>query len=175
MQPMAKSNPCKLCGKPASVHVTQIIGNQVAKVDVCQVCAQKQGMIDPTSFSLAAALGKQLLVEGLKMVMGQVACSACGCTIEQFKKGGRLGCPACYAAFQPVLEAIVKDSHGNQSQHKGKVATRAMAHSTFTKQLTTLEVELKEAIAEERFEDAARMRDEIQAVKATLESSCTVA
>ena len=37
--PMANPIKCSLCGKPATVHLTQIINNKVHKVDLCEACA----------------------------------------------------------------------------------------------------------------------------------------
>ena len=46
---------CQLCQKAAAtVHYTSIVEEQVvAKVDLCEACAQKKGVNDPASFSLA--------------------------------------------------------------------------------------------------------------------------
>ena len=37
---MASNLKCDLCSKPATVHLTQIVNNQVHKVDLCEACAQ---------------------------------------------------------------------------------------------------------------------------------------
>ncbi len=170
IEPMAKFNPCKICGKPASIHVTQIMGNQMTKADICQYCAQEKGILTPNGFPSAAALGQQLLLleESLKMIMKQVSCSTCGYKLEAFKKTGNLGCPSCYETFSSVLEFVIKEAQ-HHTEHKGKKAARSLQHTDLTRRLSTLESELKQAIQDERFEDAAHMRDEILAVKASLE------
>ena len=55
---MGESLHCDLCGKPATVHLTQIIKNQIQKVDLCEDCAQSKGVTDPEGFSLADLLSK---------------------------------------------------------------------------------------------------------------------
>lgn len=164
---MTKSHACKLCGQPASVHLTQIIGNQVTKMDICEDCAQKQGMVELNPLSLMATLGKQILSDSFKKVMNEVSCPECGCTLEQFKQRGRLGCAKCYEAFQPVLEWMVKDNYGKSVLHKGKRAERALSQHILAKDLTKLEEDLKSAVDEERFEEAAKLRDAIKALKVT--------
>lgn len=163
--PMTKFHACKLCGQPASVHFTQIVGNQITKMDVCESCAQKQGMLELNPLSLMAHLGKHILSEGLKKAMEDVNCAACGCTLEQFKQRGRLGCGVCYEAFQPVLEWMIKDTYGKSVVHKGKIAERSVLERSLVKDLTKLETDLKWAIDSENFEEAARLRDAIKAFK----------
>jgi protein arginine kinase activator len=49
--------------------------------------------------------------------------------------------------------------------HSGKVPQRALERKTLYDKLTRLEVDLTEAIKAERYEDAARCRDEINQVR----------
>ena len=58
---MASNLKCDLCSKPATVHLTQIVNNQVHKVDLCETCAQAKGVTDPSGFSLADLLLKASL------------------------------------------------------------------------------------------------------------------
>ena len=48
---------CCICKqKEASVHLTEIFGEDMRKVDLCQDCAKAKGVNDPTSLSLAELL-----------------------------------------------------------------------------------------------------------------------
>ena len=48
---------CCVCKeKEASVHLTQIAGDKMQQVDLCQECAQTTGVNDPTGLSLADLL-----------------------------------------------------------------------------------------------------------------------
>src|SRR6266403_164975 len=48
---------CCICKeKEATVHLTQIQGDKVQKVDLCEECAKTKGVNDPTGFSLAGLL-----------------------------------------------------------------------------------------------------------------------
>jgi protein arginine kinase activator len=53
----------------------------------------------------------------------------------------------------------------NGTAHAGKIPTRALERKSLYDRLTKLEVDLTEAIKSERYEDAARTRDEINQVK----------
>ena len=52
--------------------------------------------------------------------------------------------------------------------HTGKIPSRALARKSLYDRLTKLELDLTEAIKSERYEDAARARDEINQVKQTV-------
>ncbi len=42
---------CTICKeKPATVHLTQIVGDKMQKLDLCEECAKTKGINDPTSF-----------------------------------------------------------------------------------------------------------------------------
>lgn len=164
---MANPIKCSLCGKPATVHLTQIINNKVHKVDLCEECAQAKGVTDPSGFSLAdllikGALNSETPAEG----EGSLVCPSCGFTQQDFKKVGRFGCPKCYDAFRPMLMPMLPSMHKG-STHTGKIPQRALDRRTIYDRLTKLEMELDIAIKSERYEDAARFRDEIRQIKQT--------
>jgi protein arginine kinase activator len=159
---MANSLKCDICSKPATVHLTQIVNNKIHKVDLCEACAQAKGVTDPSGFSLAdllvkASLNPEPAGDGLR-------CAKCGMTQQDFKKTGRFGCPACYEAFAPGLEPILGNMHKGVI-HTGKVPTKAMERRSLYERLTKLETELDQAIKSERYEDAARYRDELHQVR----------
>jgi len=158
---MANSLKCDLCGKPATVHLTQIVNNKIHKVDLCEACAQAKGVTDPSGFSLADLLLKGSLNPEPQ---GEIRCEACGLTQQDFKKTGRFGCPACYEAFSGALDPILDSMHKGTS-HVGKVPQKALERRSLYERLTRLETDLDQAIKAERYEDAARYRDELHQVR----------
>lgn len=159
---MASPLKCDLCSKPATVHLTQIVNNKVHKVDLCEECAQSKGVTDPSGFSLADLLLKASLnpdpsAAGLR-------CEHCGFTQNDFKKHGRFGCPHCYETFQTMVTPMLDNMHKGTT-HIGKVPQKALDRKSLYDRLTRLESSLDEAIKSERYEDAARYRDEIHQVK----------
>ena len=161
---MANPLKCDLCSKPATVHLTQIVNNKVHKVDLCEACAQAKGVTDPSGFSLADLLLKASL--NPEPSTGGVRCEQCGFTQADFKKHGRFGCPACYETFKAVIEPMLDNLHKG-TKHAGKIPHRALERKSLSDRLTKLEVDLTEAVKSERYEDAARTRDEINQVKQT--------
>ena len=161
---MANPLKCDLCPKPATVHLTQIVNNKVHKVDLCEECAQAKGVTDPSGFSLADLLLKASL--NPEPAATGVRCEQCGFTQNDFKKHGRFGCPACYDIFSSIIEPMLDTMHKGTA-HTGKVPQKALARKTLHDRLSKLELDLTAAIKSERYEDAARCRDEINQVKQT--------
>lgn len=160
---MASNLKCQVCGKPATVHFTQIVNNKVHKIDLCESCAQAKGVTDPSGFSLADLLVKVAL-NPEPAAPGELRCEKCGFTQADFKKHGRFGCPHCFETFREMVEPMLEGMHKG-SKHVGKVPSCAIERVSFAEQLATLEAGLQESIKTERYEDAARFRDEIAALK----------
>ena len=101
---------CACKEKPATVHLTQIVGDKMQKLDLCEECAKLKGVNDPTSFSLADAdvlfgLGASQEIEQTAGM--ETKCPRCGFTQADFKKSGRLGCPECYKTFAEGLGGLL--------------------------------------------------------------------
>ena len=91
-------------------------------------------------------------------------CPACGFTQANFKKQGRLGCSVCYETFEPGLRPLLKAMHKGE-RHVGKTPRRVVVKGS-PERIKQLEKELARAIKEERFEQAALLRDEIRSLEA---------
>ena len=159
---MANPLKCDLCEKPATVHLTQIVSSKVHKVDLCEACAQAKGVTDPSGFSLSDLLLKASLSP--ESSGGALRCESCGYTQIDFKKHGRFGCAACYDTFKGMLDPMLDGMHKGIT-HSGKVPQTALARKFLHEKLTKLELDLTDAIKSERYEEAARTRDEISQVK----------
>ncbi|TVR51396.1 MAG: excinuclease ABC subunit B [Puniceicoccaceae bacterium] len=165
---MGKSIKCDHCSKPATVHLTQIVNNQIHKVDLCEDCAAAKGVTDPSGFSLADLLLKGGEGAAAATAVAGLVCTQCGFTQSDFKKTGRLGCPSCYEHFQPLLKPILANMHKGDS-HTGKVPHLSLKRRSYSERLAHLQQELDKAIQGERYEDAAGFRDEILTVKRSME------
>lgn len=171
---MDPSVKCNLCGNPATVHLTQIVNNEIHKLDLCEECAAAKGVTDPSGFSLADLLIKTSGSGGEGSPSStQLVCEHCGFTQADFKKHGRFGCPACYERFRPILDPVLSNMHKGMT-HLGKVPARSLERKSRHERLAMLEKELQDAIKSERYEDAARLRDEISGMK-TSETENTAA
>jgi protein arginine kinase activator len=157
---------CQFCTEIATVHLTQIVGGKMQKIDLCEKCAKEKGVADPTGFSLAdmlLGLGASEQMKGTSE-SSDLVCPQCGFTQPDFKKTGRLGCAMCYQTFGEGLTTILKDMHKGTT-HKGKVPTRLARHQIFETQMKELRTNLQQAIADEKYEEAASIRDQISQIE----------
>jgi protein arginine kinase activator len=155
---------CCLCKeKEAKVHLTQIVGNKMQKVDLCDDCAKEKGVDDPTGSSLAhLLLGLGASPETEPGEPGSdLKCPNCGFTQADFKKTGRLGCPTCYDIFGEGLDTLLKSMHKG-THHAGKVPAAMRRVRDNQRLIKSLQDELQQAVAKEDFEQAARLRDQIR-------------
>jgi protein arginine kinase activator len=151
----------------ATVHLTQMIEGNIKKLDLCEACSKAKGLDDPTGFSLADLLMGLGASQELAQAAGSsgTSCPTCGFTQADFKKSGRLGCPDCYRTFGEGLEALLKTMHKG-TRHVGKAPGRMQPENRpAADRLKALQARLEEAIRVENYEEAARVRDEIRAVK----------
>lgn len=161
---------CDICKKnDASVHLTQIIEGKTKKVDLCEGCSKEKGVDDPAGFSLADLLLGLGAAQEIEQASGgvELKCPHCGFTQADFKKAGRLGCSECYLVFSDGLEQLLKTMHKG-TRHVGKVPVAFRQSKDLAEQLRQLQKKLEKAIAEEDFESAATLRDELKVVRAQI-------
>lgn len=173
---------CSNCGKnEANVRYTRIINGEKTEFRLCEECAKKAGLEDidfsmPIDFSnfLSDFFEDDLLLPSFTGVQ-ESKCPKCGLTFDDFAKNGRFGCGECYNTFGEKLESILKNLHGS-SKHVGRKPARLANLKSITSEnksenkkvdekqekLNKLNKELQQAIKEERYEDAAKIRDEIK-------------
>jgi protein arginine kinase activator len=83
-----------------------------------------------------------------------MSCPDCGIKFMEFRAGTRLGCPQDYWVFSKGLMPLLQRYHG-ATRHIGKTARRREG----TKDRLRMRTRLREAIAREEYEEAARLRD----------------
>ncbi len=161
---------CNVCKQnEAKVHLTKIVGDKMQKVDLCEDCSKEKGVDDPTSYSLADALLGQALspepaAESETPAEVGVKCPTCGYSQADFKKAGRFGCSECYTTFGEGLEGMLKSMHKG-TRHTGKVPAALQQSRAEAQKQKLLQKRLEKAIAEENFEEAAQLRDELKQLK----------
>lgn len=162
---------CDECGqRKATVHLTQIVNGKKTERHLCAHCAQRhehEFFFEP-QFSIHNLLAG--LLEGWQPPAGTVQdlrCSRCGLRYREFARTGLLGCSHCYREFRHQLEPVLRRIQG-QVRHSGKVPSRAGAQVQLGRQLEQLRARLREAVAREEYEEAARLRDQIRALEQRL-------
>ncbi len=162
---------CKNCGlRPATTHIKRVINGRVEEYHLCADCANKLNVSAFDPFDLSQLWGSFF---GDRMpqsqALNQKSCPGCGQTFSQVAKLGKLGCPECYTAFYDDLLPSLRKIHG-KTRHVGRVPHSADEGTKASYQITDLKKKLEEAIENENYEDAAKIRDEIKAIEANNQS-----
>jgi len=167
---MAKPPDCSNCQKPATIHLTQIINNQIKKLDFCEGCPHQQGVTDPAGFSLAELLAQseQSFAQADRLNSPEV-CSTCGFSPGDFKNTGRLGCPDCYQSLATLIEPMLEKMHRG-IKHNGKLPAEMLSRVKLKAQIQQTEHALAQAVSKEAYEDAAKLRDELKTLQTALDS-----
>lgn len=157
---------CDICAKnQATVHLTEIIDEQMNELHLCEECAHQKSIQMEQQFGLSDLLGG--LVEFEKPAQEKEAagalikCANCAFTYADFKKIGRLGCSECYSAFKKYLTPLLKKIHGS-NLHFGKSPAKIFKVPAKGADLQELRYRLQKAIETEAFEEAAKIRDQIK-------------
>jgi protein arginine kinase activator len=153
--------------REAVIHLTQLAEDQAVQVHLCEKCAAEKG-VEPTLGPVKSPLGgflAQLSPPGaLEGPDAALRCPRCGAGLADFRDVGRLGCPECWEAFAGPLTDLVRRLHG-ATRHTGE---RYVAPGTVDESAAStaaedqLRTELREAVAAEDFERAARLRDQLR-------------
>jgi protein arginine kinase activator len=155
---------CSRCLKPATLHITEIRHGEVQELHLCESCAQQYlAAPEPVSDAGEELAGKLGDVEDSD-ALDSLVCPNCEITFKEFRSQGRLGCPHDYIAFEKELMPLLENIHG-ETQHVGKYPKRAPEASQRQYELIKLRSQLRSAVEEENYEQAARLRDRIQEIE----------
>ncbi len=123
---------CQACKKTeATIHLTQVVGNKIRKLDLCEACADKYGVKDPAGFSMIEILKKfsQIIESPIQSSSSHSKeCSVCGYTENDIAKTGRVGCAACYAVFNDEIKktlSSIQKSDTHIGKHPDKLPAEA--------------------------------------------------
>lgn len=159
---------CQHCNhNEATTHIKKNVNGNVTEMHLCSDCARELGVMEefsPESFFNDTFFGNFLGagVPAMNILSGIDHCEYCGSTFNDIVKSGRVGCANCYSKFEDRLQPTITKMHGN-AKHIGKNVTyteEKEAESEIS-ELDKLKNDLKLAIKEQRFEDAAVLRDKI--------------
>lgn len=169
---------CEHCKqRHATVTVTQVNNDQTVEKHYCEQCASKfhpfQTDIQEEPVNLHQLISNWFGVpvfkgnqaEGKKQP--ETTCSCCGLTYRQFLKHGKFGCPKCYDTFREQLPPVFSKLQAGTT-HTGKAV--AINLEQLKKKIKDIRAQMQLAITDERFEDAAKMRDEIKAIQQKLDA-----
>lgn len=181
---------CENCGEnEANIKYTQIVNGVKKEMTLCSKCAEEMGIgIEKLNFNmpinLSSFLGEFIGDVETNFLQGIESetklCKQCNMTYDDFVNTGKFGCADCYNVFNEQIDLLLKNIQG-ANRHIGRGLNASNIDNNSKKvtpntqikmkkneekkennQLEQLEKELKIAIQEERYEDAAKIRDKIK-------------
>lgn len=163
---------CTECKKnEATVYYREVINGKETEYALCPECAAKhESKMNKSFFDDFYSPFENSLIGSLfspaptKLQRSEKKCTLCGSTIREIAKSGKVGCPVCYSVFREELSPTLTKLHGN-GVHRGRVPKKLRHETEEKKKLEKLNEELKTAIAEEKYEDAAVIRDKIREIR----------
>jgi len=107
-------------------------------------------------------------IQQIPVRQSPIACPFCGFTLRELSASGKVGCATCYEHYSEVLQPYIRKL-SNGASHVGSVPASAGPEAAIKYRLQGLEKELMLAIAEQRFERCAELRDEISQLKGAIQ------
>jgi protein arginine kinase activator len=153
----------------AAVHLVKIEGAEIVHRRLCPGCAELS-VAEPDAaaviFALPGGVGNLLgrLAEQpeqqVAQEVGRRACPVCSTTISDLREGGLAGCATCYLTHMEAIDSVL--FAGRQPRaYEGKVPRQAPAAFRLRQEILRLERMLGELVEDERFEEAAGVRDRL--------------
>lgn len=169
---------CQHCNQnEATTHIKKNINGQREEMHLCSHCAEELGVMEEFKMpSMNDLFGNSFLgnflgagAAAMNSLAGVERCHTCGSSFNDIVNSGHIGCSDCYEKFEDKLEPSIRKIHG-KTKHIGKFISYDEKEEPKAKekakteinQLDTLKEQLKDAIKEQRFEDAAVLRDKIK-------------
>lgn len=170
---------CQICAKrPATSHLTELDqdSGQRQELHICATCIQRMdlkleagpppiaeilGMKPDDGSSAKIKVHSSLGIPGI--VKEDDRCPHCGLAFSEFGSGKLFGCPHDYTAFGDKVATLLRNYHGT-TRHIGRMpgTKPALPPDESTTRRHLLDSALREAVAGEKYEDAARLRDELK-------------
>lgn len=171
---MMETMRCERCpNKEATVRVldvrAQADGRTVTVSDLCAACARAAGIVVPHAVQhpeVLQMLAKAILPDAsagapaAAEATPDLRCPDCGWTLRDLRQTSRFGCPRDYDVFGEQVPELLDRLQGF-AKH---------CDPSEESELDRLGAEMREAVGREDYEAAARLRDRIRALEASLES-----
>ena len=164
--------PIMLCEKcqqnEVAVHLTDIAAGIKKKYQLCKECAAAGGVSihaqlkKHKKFTLTEFYGSSHPESrGDQDPTADPTCSECGMRYSLFRKEGKFGCSHDYQEFRSDLDDLLEKLHAS-SQLRGRAPGRFRQQVSRQVQLDQLRDELTQAVTNEQFEEAAKIRDQMR-------------
>ncbi|MBF4500934.1 UvrB/UvrC motif-containing protein [Savagea sp. SN6] len=171
---------CDSCqAREATVFVTKETMDGRKEYQLCEKCAFESNegkySMQPQPMTMQQFLGNwfgqpETVSKVRPYQEASILCTNCQMSYEQFLKKGRFGCEQCYETFSEQLPNVFNKLHNGHERHIGKVPAYYPEAFALERKIKEVREQMNEAVKEERFEDAAMLRDEAIRLETQLSS-----
>ena len=177
---------CEKCHqREATIHLSQTRQGKTTEHHLCEACAREQGI----SMNLQDYIGNIGNLFGSGVLGGgsifdntggipafggagsngsrNVTCATCGQSFDDFRRTGLFGCSHCYESFADRLDPVMRRIQGS-TRHIGRKVCQTeeqKEQQLLRTRLAELKKTLQQAVQEEAYEQAAKLRDEIHSLE----------
>lgn len=146
---------CSKCGKNnANITYNQNINGEVTNLNLCEECAHKLGI-----FNSFDDIFSPMVLDLDYILPEEIKCKKCGYTLSKYRNSGLFGCDSCYDTFKNEIDSILLKLQGkNRNVQKLESNKNDKPESQEEK----LRKELEQLVKDEKFEEAAVVRDKIK-------------
>lgn len=152
---------CDKCGQNSVYRSTLIVNGVSQTTNLCRDCAVKEGVFNSSSLfdDMFSTFADFLSFDKV----ADIVCPVCKLSLREFKSSGKLGCPNCYESFREEISKLIKRI-APYEKHKQDVIKQIKVKQEETKEekISALRAEMALAVKEERYEDAAKIKKQIQ-------------
>ncbi|HYE63640.1 MAG TPA: UvrB/UvrC motif-containing protein [Phycisphaerales bacterium] len=179
---------CDHCDNEATVHEMTVRNGVKIEKHLCEGCAAQQGIAVQPATPINELIKHYVLSHGLTQIPATSAaqgrahvCPTCKTTFNEFRQHGLLGCPDCYRVFEAQLGPLLERAHDGGIKHAGKLPKRMLGGAAGpapaapkpaprpvvdlddrAARLRKIRRQLELAVAAEKYEEAAKLRDELK-------------
>jgi protein arginine kinase activator len=181
---------CDHCDNEATVHEVTVRNGVKIEKHLCESCAAQQGISIQPATPINELIKHYVLSHGLTPMPATTAaqgrahvCPTCKTTFNEFRQHGLLGCPDCYRVFESQLGPLLERAHDGGIKHAGKLPKRLLGAAAPAQRpqvqpqprpivdlddraarLRKIRRQLELAVAAEKYEEAAKLRDELKKI-----------
>ncbi len=157
---------CQSCSKNmATTHIKTIVNGEFKEYMLCPQCAKELGYMNLFDDFVSdfgnfwgSFLGKPYENNLLPKTK---RCDFCGSSFNDIVNSGKVGCAHCYETFYNEMLPTIQRIHGSTT-HKGRISSGENPEAKAQNEIKELRLKLSQAIKNEEFEEAAKLRDKIK-------------
>ncbi|MFM1919421.1 MAG: hypothetical protein RLZZ303_1055 [Candidatus Hydrogenedentota bacterium] len=166
---------CPKCNQRlATVRYAEVVDGVVTERYLCPECLARMQQDAVPGFEIAVAApaaskpsAQDVAEDALRT---QRACPACGTLLSSVLETGRVGCARCYQVFSDEIDDRLETLH-HALHHRGKTVQVDDSKAQIRADLQTKRGLLRSVLKAEKYEEAARLRDEIKSLESALQSA----